>query len=239
MSSEYSRERGDDLLARILDGEKTDSGGDEAHLANELLKECWRGYPIELIRDLLWSDVESAVKSGAFIASELAELSHPLLSDIEPLINHQNRSVRGDAIDAVNLAATVDDGEIVAHAIEHITDNERPVRWRAFRLLAASKRERLEAARGFVQDIGVKEALRSALDEEVTVSSDEIRSRLADQSQLVRLFGLLGAARISNLRADDLLAAAETDEEEVRTFALREALRRRLLSPSEFQQRGG
>lgn len=231
MSAEYARRRGDDLLAQIL-------GGDE-DLANELLNECWDGYPVERIRALLRSNVEGAVKAGVFIASELAKRSRPLLNDIEPLINHQDNWVRGDAIDTVNLAATVDHGEIVAHAIEQINDSRRGIRGRTFTLLAASTRERLEAALEFIQDTGAKEALRSALDEEVTVSSDEIRSRLADQSQLVRLFGLLGAARISNLRADDLLAAAETDDEEIRSFALREALRRRLISPREFEQRGG
>lgn len=231
MTAEYTSRRGDDLLAQIL-------GGDE-NLANELLNECWDGYPVERIRALLRSNGEGAVKAGVFIASELAKRSRPLLNDIEPLINHQDNWVRGDAIDAVNLAATVDHGEIVAHAIEHITDSRRGIRGRTFTLLAASTRERLEAGWRFIRDINVKEQLRQILDEETTVSSAEIDRRLADGSQLVRLSGLVSAARISDRRAADLLAATEVADEEIRSFALREALRRRLVSPREFEQRGG
>jgi hypothetical protein len=178
---EYSTERGDDLLARILAGDEDP--------ANELLNECWDGYPVERIRDLLRSGVESAVKSGVFIASELAKLSRPLLNDIEPLINHQDTWVRGDAIDTVNLAATADHGQTVAHAIEHINDSERSIRWHVFRLLAASRRERLDAAWTFIDDIDVKEALRSVLDAEATASSVEIRRRLVDESRLVASLG--------------------------------------------------
>jgi hypothetical protein len=231
MSAKYASRRGDDLLAQIL-------GGDE-DLANELLNECWDGYPVERIRALLRSNVEGAIKAGVFIASELAKRSRPLLNDIEPLINHQDNWVRGDAIDTVNLAATVDHGEVVAHAIEHINDSRRGIRGRTFTLLAASTRERLEAALEFIQDIGAKEALRSVLDEEATASSVEISRRLVDGSRLVRLFGLLGAARISDRRADDLLAATEAADDEIRSFALQEALRRRLISPREFELRGG
>jgi hypothetical protein len=232
VSESYPTEHGDELIARILDG-------DETGLGNELLNECWRGYPVERISGLLRSDVESAVKAGAFIASELAERSRPLLTDIEPLLNHRDTWVRGDAIDTVNLAATVDHEEIVARAIERVTDDDRSIRFSAFTLLAASTRERLEEAWVFIHDDDVKEALRSVLDEEAAVSSADIRRRLVDGSQLVRLFGLLSAARMSDRRADDLLAASEVADEEVRSFALREALRRRLISPSEFEQRGG
>jgi hypothetical protein len=232
VSDDYPTERGDGLLARIL-------GGDETGLGNELLNECWDGYPVERIRALLRSDVESAVKSGAFIASELAKLSRPLLRDIAPLINHRDTWVRGDAIDTVNLAATVDHGEIVASAIEHITDDDRSIRFSAFTVLAASTRERLEASWRFIRDTDVKAALRAILDEETTVSSAEIHRHLVDGSRLVRLFGLVSAARISDRRAADLLAATEAADEEICSFALREALRRRLISPREFEERGG
>lgn len=232
MSDEYSSQRGDDLLARLL-------GGDETGIGNELLKECWRGYPLDRISALLRSDRESAVKSGAYIASELAENSRPLLKDLESLINYPNTWVRSDAINAVNLAATVDDGEIVARAIERIVDNERSIRFSAFTLLAASKRDKLEAAWGCIRDVEVREALRSVLDEEGTVSSAEIQTRLGDSSRLVRLFGLLSAARISDRRADDLLAAIEADDDEIGQFALGEAFRRNFVSPTVFEERSG
>jgi hypothetical protein len=232
VSEAYPRERGDELLARIL-------AGDESGIGTELLNECWRGYPVERLSALLRSDVESAVKTGVFITSELAKRSRPLLSDIEPLLDHPNTWVRTDAIDTVNLAATADHGEIVARAIEHITDDDRSIRFSAFTLLAASTRERLEAGWRFIRDTDVKETLRTILDEETTVSSAEIHRRLVDGSRPVHLFGLVSAARISDRRAADLLAATEVADEEIRSFALREALRRRLISPREFEQRGG
>jgi len=232
VSDEYSSRRGDELLARILAGDGEGSG-------NDLLKECWRGFPVERLSPLLRSDVESAVKAGVFITSELAERSRPLLSDVEPLLNHPDTWVRTDAIDTVNLAATAADAEIVARAIERITDSDRSVAYSAFQLLAAASREKLEASWSCIHDVTIKQALQSVLDEEATVSSAAIRARLADDSQLVRLFGLLSAARISDRRADDLLAAIEADNEEIRLFAFREARRRRLVPPTKFEDRGG
>jgi hypothetical protein len=232
VSDEYSSRRGDELLARILAGDDTGTG-------TELLNECWRGYPVERLSALLRSDDESAVKAGVFITSELAGRSRPLLNDVKPLLNHPNTWVRTDAIDTVNLAATADDAEIVARAIERITDSDRSVGDSAFTLLAAADRDVLEASWGYLHDVDIKEGLRSVLDGEATVSSAAIRSRLADDSQLVRLFGLLSAARISDRRADDLLAAIEADNEEIQLFAFREARRRRLVPPTKFEDRGG
>ena len=232
VSDEYSSRRGDELLARILAGDDTGTG-------TELLNECWRGYPVERLSALLRSDVESAVKTGVFITSELAGRSRPLLNDVEPLLNHPDTWVRTDAIDTVNLAATADDAEIVARAIERITDSDRSVGDSAFTLLAAADRDMLDASWGYLHDVNIKEALRSVLDEEATVSSAAIRARLTDDSQLVRVFGLLSAARISDRRADDLLAAIEADDEEIQLFAFREARRRRLVPPTKFEDRGG
>jgi hypothetical protein len=143
-SDEYSTVRGDELIVRILTGDET--GG------TELLNECWRGYPVERVSSLLRSNVESAVKTGVFITSELAKRSRLLLSDVEPLLTHPDTGVRAEAIDTINLAGTAADAEIVARAIERITDSDRSVRYSAFQLLAAGSREKVEAGGGCVDD---------------------------------------------------------------------------------------
>lgn len=232
MSDDDPHRSGDDLIARILAGAGEGSGTD-------LLKECWRGFPVERLSSLLRSDVDSAVATGVWLAAELAKQARPLLHDVEPLLGHLSTNVRSEAIDAVNLAATADDGEIVARAIEHITDCEQPVRYAAFQLLAAGSREKIEAGCGFIRDEPIRRALGTVLDEEATVSGVAIRARLADDSELVRLFGLLSAARISDRRAEDLLAAVEEGDEEIKLFAFREARRRRLVPPTKFEDRAG
>jgi hypothetical protein len=93
---------------------------------------------------------------------------------VAPLLNHRNATVRGDAINTVNLAVTADEAGIVAGAIERITDGERPVRYSAFQLLAATGREQLETSWHCIHDVDVEEALQSVLDKEHTVPSAEI-----------------------------------------------------------------
>src|SRR5262245_59804507 len=90
---------GDELIDFLCD--PTMDPDEAPTLANDLLSEFSRGYPVCRVGELLGSANATAVRSGAWIASELAAQASPLVADINRLLEHEDRCVRFFAVDAV------------------------------------------------------------------------------------------------------------------------------------------
>jgi hypothetical protein len=231
--------RGDELIERIF------AEGDVGQTSNDLLKEMFDGYPVEKLIPLLRSDDDEIVKVGAFVAEELAAKAAPLMPDLTRLLGHRNRKVRSDIMDAVLLAATPNDGEVIARALTLINDPERIVRSNALDFLVCADREQLVAGLPHVADRDIATGLGWLLDtEESSSNADdaEIESRLDNEDRLVRWFAAVAATRISrrnldplnpdSLNLDHLNHAAESSDEELQEFA---ALQQREL-PEELER---
>ncbi|HEY7829900.1 MAG TPA: hypothetical protein VIC06_04975 [Solirubrobacteraceae bacterium] len=221
--------RGDELIERIF------TDGDDGQTSNDLLKEMFDGYPVEKLIPLLRSDDDEIAKAGAFIAEELAAKAAPLMSDLTRLLGHRNRSVRYDILNAVLLATTPNDGEVIAQALTLIHDPERIVRSNALDFLVCADREQLVAGLPHVADRNIAAGLGWLLDAEESPSDDgyvEIESRIDDNDRLVRWFAAVAATRISRRKLDPLNPdslnlgplnhAAESSDEELQEFAARQ-----------------
>src|SRR5882672_3886156 len=121
--------RGDVLVERIRQG---GTGED----ARELIAEFAAGYPIANLRRLFQSELDDAVKTGVWIASELGERIAPLLGDLSALLRHPLRYVRGFALDAILVAASPHNGDVIAEAVCLIDDEDEGVRWKAMQFLS-------------------------------------------------------------------------------------------------------
>jgi HEAT repeat protein len=165
-------------------------------LGNDLLKEIFHGYPVEKISALLRSDRESAVKAGVWIASELTDAARPLLDDLRPLLDSPSAYIKCYAVEAIEMAATGKDGEILSRAIALIDDDDERVRRRAFGLLAQADREQLVGAVSHVADEHLKTTVQRLLDDEVLpASGSEILDRLSMPDRTDSLFALATAVR--------------------------------------------
>lgn len=206
--------RGDELLAEVL-------VGDETGLSNDLLNEIYDGYPAEKIAPLLRSDRESAVKAGVWIASELTErAARPLLGDLLPLLDSPSVFVQCYAIEAVEMAATGEDGEVVSRTLAMINDDDERVRRRAFSFLAQADRDQLVGAVLYFADESLKSAVQRLLDdEERPASSEEILNRLSGSERADRLFALAAAVRTRQYDPQVLMAATASGDEEIKSFA--------------------
>jgi len=209
-------QRGDELLARIV-------AGDDTGLGNELLKEMFRGYPVENLVQLLSSGNEQVVQSGTWIASELARDARPILRYLIPLFDHPNVRVRYYSVETVLTAATDEDGEVVGNAISRITDNERPVRRMAFELMARADRSPLVAGVPYIEDPEIIALLKWAMEvDSESRDDDEIAARLRESDGLGWLFAVVAAARVYGRNPYYLQLAASLGENDAQSLAASE-----------------
>jgi hypothetical protein len=88
----------------LLAGE--DFPGEEGKAANDLLSQVLHGYPIQNLSRLTHSDNSEAVKSGAFVVSELGAQAAQILDEVDFLLSHPVRNARYDALDAALVGAS-------------------------------------------------------------------------------------------------------------------------------------
>jgi hypothetical protein len=207
-------ERGDALIERILT-----VGDIDGETSNELITEFYsHGYPVEKLLPLLRSQKDDAVRAGAFLAEELGAKAAPLLPELTFLLGHRDRRVRYDVLDAVLVAATPLDGEIIAKAISLVEDQDRVVRAKALSFLVRAHPQQMSAAVRYLQDPSFKESLDWLVKVEESANDQEVVSRLAHEDRLVRWFAGVAAARAYR-RNDTLLGCAEeSDDAELRAF---------------------
>jgi hypothetical protein len=217
--------RGDELLRRVLSGGEPESG-----VANELLQELSRGYPVEKLSVLLHSNNERLVETGVWIASELGAGAGPIIRDLLPLYDYPNRRVKYYAVELALTAATGQDGEVIARALSLILDPDRPVRRISFELLARAESARLAVSLPYIDDPEVVTLLEWALEVEgESRENEEIVSRLQGPDRLGALFATVAAARIYGRNPHYLQLAASSGDGDAQWLAASELARRAKL----------
>ena len=111
-----------------------ESGDVDATMA--LLDEFFRGFPVENLRLLLSSESDVAVKSGAFLASELGEQVQPIWKDAAMLIDYPDPRVRGDVLDCILLCSRPSDAKILARTVNLLSDPHPGIRWKILQFFA-------------------------------------------------------------------------------------------------------
>lgn len=189
-------------------------------MSNDLIAEFYtHGYPVEKLIPLLRSDDDKTVKTGAFLAEELGAKAAPLMPELMRLLGHRDRNVRFDILDAVLVAASRSDGEVIARAIALIDDRDRAVRSKTLNFLARADREQLVAGLPHVADREVSAGLGWLVEVEESAADEQVVSRLIAEDRLVRWFAAVAAARAFRRSPDPLNQAAESSDEELREFA--------------------
>jgi hypothetical protein len=208
-------ESGDALIERILT-----VGDVDGKASNDLIAEFYtHGYPVNKLLPLLLSDKDETVRAGAFVAEELGAKAAPLLPELMLLLDHRDRRVRYDVLEAVLAAATRVDGEVIARAISLVRDEDPAVRAKALSFLARAHLEQISAGIRHVQDPVVREGLAWLVKVEESASDEDVASRLVHSDRLVRWFA--GSAAVRAYRRNDALLAyaVESDDAELRAFA--------------------
>src|SRR5438128_9103154 len=197
-------DRARQLLKEVLDDPRSSNIG---ILANDLLGEFHRGFPVENLRKLLSSSDEEVVKTGVFIVSELGNKAVPLLADVVRLLKHPTKMVRFDSVDSVLTCAAPSNKAELASVIPLVDDTEGGVRWKAMDFLCRASEEQLEAALSFLSETEPGSThlrgLRWLLSERGH-DADEVMQFLQSRDALVRKYGVVAAVRMAKRNADPL-----------------------------------
>jgi hypothetical protein len=203
---------GDNLIARLA----ADGAASAAH---ELLVELFAGFPVEKLRPLLRSENDAVVKSAAWIVSELGEHAKPLMAELPELLAHPSRYVRFFILDAILAAGTTEDGQAIAAAVSAIRDPDAVVSWKAMNFLARASRDQLDAARPHLDGQSMAARVSRLIEHENVADTRALITELTHADRLHRLFATIAAARLATRDPSALRQAAESTEEEIRSFA--------------------
>lgn len=191
-------------------------------LANELLREFNRGYPVERLRTFLRSDDENLLSTGLWITSELGERGKQLISDTFPLLRHPTKRVRFWALDCL-LWASASDGKALASGIDLMDDPEPAVRWKALDFLSRASRGQLGAALSYLSDTQPNSeythGLRWLLDSGANETGEVVSALKQNDDPVVRRYGAVAAARMSEQNPEPLVYASSIDDGDVSDFA--------------------
>jgi hypothetical protein len=212
---------GDEIVEVLCSGEL--HGNKHGDAAIELLSRLNHGYPASNLSRLIRSDNEQAVKTGAWLVSELGVRASQIIDEVAFLLEHPVRNARYYAIEAVLVAATGENGDLLAKAVMLIADPDDAVRRMAMRLLARATPEQLAAAVPHLRDNKVADLTRWLL----SGGSDPARvpeaiDKLGDPDRRVRMFAAAAAARVARRESHALEFAAQSSDKDIRTFAERE-----------------
>jgi hypothetical protein len=191
-------------------------------LANELLKEFHRGFPVERLRKLLSCPDQRIVKIGMFIASELGNKVAPLLCDIVPMLRHFEKWVRADAIDCVLACALPCNGMEIASVIALMNDGEAGVRWKAMGFLSRASKEQLKAA--YAHLVGTEPGSKHIRGLEFLINDDAINpddliAYIKGSEPFLRKYAAIAAVRMARRNSEPLRVATFVDDPDVKEFA--------------------
>lgn len=195
---------------------------DDGILANDLLAEFHKGYPVDRLRKLLTSNEQKVVMVGAFIASELGVKARPLLNEVDRLLHHPVALVRCNAIDSLLSCGTSDDGQKVAKVVRMVDDPDPAVRGTVLNFLArASRAQLLGAFRVFESTQPRSNHLigLNLLVNDPQIDPNQVVRFLRDNCATVRKYGVAGAARLGTSNSNLLSIACALDDTDVRVFA--------------------
>ncbi|HEX4812816.1 MAG TPA: hypothetical protein VFV66_08695 [Nonomuraea sp.] len=210
---------GDNLIERIRAHAADDAVVGPA--ANDLLSELFAGYPVDNLRRLLHSGDDAAVRTAAWILSELGDGgAAPLMDEVPALLAHPARQVRFFAIEVVLMNAGDGDGPVIAQAMELSRDYDASVRWKALGFLASAATDQLEAGAAALAAGPLRELAGWLVRQDVEApDADDVLARLQGRDPTARLFAAAAAARLAEEDPSLLRHAATAEDEEIRSFA--------------------
>lgn len=211
--------KADELVRRLqfpLDEEE------RGEVANDLLREFHRGYPLKHLRTFLASTSDQVLRTGVWIASELGSKAHPLLQEVALLLKHKLKHIRFFAIDSVLTCASGEDGAIVAEVARLLDDSESAVRWKAIDFLARADEAQLRGALSHLQQTDMiskhTQGLQWLLSDHAK-RSDLIAHALQGTERPMPFYAVAAAARISDVDNAPLKLALSLKDEDVVGFA--------------------
>jgi hypothetical protein len=190
-------------------------------LANELLREFHRGYPVENLRGLLRHEDEQVVKTGIWILSELGRKGRSLFYEAYALLTHPSRYVRFFAVDSMLTCATEAEPDALGMVVSMLEDVDGVVRRKVLDFLYRASVDQLQGALRYHEKLQAESTHVIGLRWLVSggLNQHELVSLLKSEKPLVRKYVVVSAAR-TNALSQVLRVASVSDDEDVSRFAI-------------------
>jgi hypothetical protein len=191
-------------------------------LANELLKQFFRGYPLDQLRSLLRHENHMVLRSGIWIASELPDHASALLNEANELARHPDTRVRYFALDVIMLATAETDGEEFIRIVEALDDTAAAVADNGLFLLSRATQQQLGAAIKHFELadsssphlVGLRMLANSR-----SANPSDIKNAIQGSDPLFRKYGLAVAERTYDIYPILLTEAADSKDDFIRSLA--------------------
>jgi hypothetical protein len=215
----FDRGEADRLVAELIgDPESFEKKG----RANELLKQFFRGYPLEALRSLLRHHNGGVVRAGVWIASELPSNALALLSDVLSVSASPDRNVRFYALDVVAMGAIGGHEEEFVRVVNALDDPDAAVRDHALFLVSRATDDQLRAAMKRLDRANRRShhfaGLQALVDAQLA-TPPEVEKMIESDDQLNRQYGLAIAERCYKIYPHLLEIAANSKDELIRSLA--------------------
>jgi hypothetical protein len=198
------------------------NSGDDGTLANELLREFHRGFPVEHLLPLLLSDNPKVVGTASFIADELGSRAAPLLSTMAKLLNYPDRLVRADAIGSMLTCTTGQNRREIATVVSMLDDSDWPIRWKVMEFLSLASPDQVRAAlEQFESSEPASDHVHGLrwLVSKGGSNPDEIIAWLRSSHSIHRKYGVVAAAKMASIINKPLVVASSIEDDDVMRFA--------------------
>jgi hypothetical protein len=219
MTNSFDTRRAEGLISNLFDDPEQFT---RRGLANDLLKEFLRGYPIKNLIALLRNEHIKIIRNAIWIASELPEASGVLLQDAARLAKHSDRRIRYFSLDVIMLATSKEHQEVFSEIVKCLDDPDSVISERAAWLISRATDNQLIAAKKVLDRREPRSPFATGIDELLGVLSRgpaRAEAMLKSQSALDRRLGLVAAGRYRNEFPSLLALAADSEDTWVREVA--------------------
>lgn len=207
------------MVDALLGPEFEDSGV----MANDLLAEFGKGFPLQNLRPLLVSNQPRAQAAGAFIATFLGFRLNGLAPELAGLLGASDPRTRSDAVEALRYCTTPINGDSLGRVLLLLDDSHPGVRWKVVQFICGADPWQLR--------IGLKNAaemrpqlpftlLSRVYGQHFRATAGLLKQLLAHEEPLVRRFGAAVAVRPRYVIDENFVEMAmQSDDSEVERIA--------------------
>lgn len=119
--------------------------------ANQLLKEYFKGFPIDTLRPLLTSRDQNIRRAAIWIASELGSQGSSLLPEVITLLEDGDPFIQYNALESIMACAKGDYVNKFVYILYSLESGNDLIRQLAMRLASNASQEQIEAATVFLE----------------------------------------------------------------------------------------
>lgn len=187
--------KGEELISELLSDPQAFANQAKPDL---LLQEYFRGFPLDTLRPLIYSDNLYVKSAASYMLSELGKQGRELVVDTVKLLNEESAVVRFSAIESIMTCATGELANYFVYVVQALEDEHLGIRVQVMKLVYNASTEQLLAAYNWYagEDALIHKKGLDALLKVDSLSERDIYVLLDEDNALGRKYGAIALKKI-------------------------------------------